>query len=237
MVVFSLIFPFWDPFLKIRAFCLAIEFVFKGNEPKYRLFIFKSSSTINLLLFHRIISFNIDPAISSSRLISAPSNFILIFTIENFLYSQNFTPKILILPSNHTSIRLFILSHLSQPVQIFILLILRTNSYLLSKYSISTVVSSFLINIIPDIFFIATLISTSISIIFIMSIPNQQGTIPPADDNEAADLLQTKVCDADTLSSISGLDRDLRDMIMELTDQVRFSGTRIIALEERAIIG
>jgi hypothetical protein len=70
-----------------------------------------------------------------------------------------------------------------------------------------------------------------------MSIPNQQGTIPPADDNEAADLLQTKVCDADTLSSISGLDRDLRDMIMELTDQVCFSGTRIIALEERAIIG
>jgi hypothetical protein len=70
-----------------------------------------------------------------------------------------------------------------------------------------------------------------------MSQTTPQGTIPPIDDDEADAFIESADPDVRTLSSTSEEVRDIREMIMELTDQVRFFGTRILALEERAIIG
>jgi hypothetical protein len=62
------------------------------------------------------------------------------------------------------------------------------------------------------------------------------GSIRPIDD-EAAALIETAAPDDQSLSSDSRRDRDIREIITELRDQVRFFGTRILALEERAILG
>jgi hypothetical protein len=117
-----------------------------------------------------------------------------------------------------------------------ICIVINTNSYHSSEYSNIITTFHFLTNINFDILAIAPFTLPFSFIIFLMSHSTHTGSIHPIDD-EAAALIETADPDDQSLSSDSRRDRDIREIITELRDQVCFFGTRILALEERAILG